>query len=221
MTFIKITTTGPIAKYIATTIQKNLSAGKKVLWLVPGGSSIAIATEVSKLLADTDLTNLSMTLTDERYGEIGHPNSNWQQLADAGFGLPGALTVPVLTGEDRKITTVEYTHNLQELLNNADFSLGFFGIGDDGHTAGILPHSPAVSSVDLSASYDAGNFERVTITFKTICLLNEAVVYAAGQAKWPILDQLGTDIDLDNQPAQILKKVPKLTIFNDHKGDDV
>ena len=37
-------------------------------------------------------------LTDERYGPVGHPDSNWSQLLQKGFDLPQAKLVPVLTG---------------------------------------------------------------------------------------------------------------------------
>jgi 6-phosphogluconolactonase/glucosamine-6-phosphate isomerase/deaminase len=196
-----------------------LDQNKKVLWLVPGGSAISIVAEISKRLAGRDLGNLSVTLTDERYGEVGHPDSNWKQLADLNFDLPGANLVPVLNGKDRAGTTADFAEALTTLLDQSDYALGFFGIGPDGHTAGILPGSPAVTSTMAAQDYDAGNFQRITMTPLAIEKLDEVVVYAMGEAKWPVFDQLETDVPVNEQPAQFLKQVPTVTIFNDYKGE--
>jgi 6-phosphogluconolactonase len=220
MQFRKITSPAPVAEYIAGVITEHLDKQERVLWLVPGGSSISIAAEVSKLLAGKDLDKLSVSLTDERFGPVGHPDSNWRQLEEAGFDLPGAQLVPVLTGQDRAATTESYGQATRELLAQAEFKLGFFGVGADGHTAGALPGSPAAASTEITASYDAGNYERITITPATIAQLDEAVVYATGEAKWPVFDALETVLPVFEQPAQVLKQVPKLTIFNDYKGDE-
>jgi 6-phosphogluconolactonase/glucosamine-6-phosphate isomerase/deaminase len=214
--FTKITSTEPVIEYLVQAISEQLKAGKRVFWLVPGGSSISIAAEVSKRLSDTPLDKLTVTLTDERYGDVGHADSNWKQLADAGFALPGADLHPVLDGQDMLATVSHFAETLQTALENADYALGFFGIGPDGHTAGILPGSPAVTETAFAAGYDAGNFKRITMTPPAIAKLDEAVVYAVGEAKWPIFEQLGTDLPLEQQPAQSLKQVPKTTIFNDH-----
>ncbi|MDF2461104.1 MAG: hypothetical protein K0S68_507 [Candidatus Saccharibacteria bacterium] len=219
ITFTKISSTDPVAKFIAAALTKRLSKGKRVLWLVCGGSSIAIAAEVSQLLKGQDLSKLAVTLTDERYGDVGHPDSNWRQLAEAGFELPGARLRPVLSGASLDATVANFADILEEELDRADYRLGFFGIGADGHTAGMLPGSPAVEADDLAAGYDAGNFIRLTMTIPAIEALDEAVVYAVGEAKWPVLDQLDEELDLDVQPAQALKEVETLTVFNDHKGE--
>lgn len=217
MVFRNISNPKPVAEYIAQQLIAALDNGKSVLWLVPGGSSIGIAVEVSKLLAGHNLSKLSVSLTDERYGIVGHPDSNWKQLADQGFSLPGAQLFPVITGKDRETTTTEYAATLVRLVENNEVRLGFFGIGPDGHTAGILPNTNAVTESSFAASYDAGNFERVTMTPAAISKLTEAVVYAVGEPKWPVLDRLEADVELTEQPSQALKTVPTLTIFNDYR----
>jgi 6-phosphogluconolactonase/glucosamine-6-phosphate isomerase/deaminase len=52
-----------------------------------------------------------------------------------------------------------------------------------------------------------------------ISLLDEAIVFMKGEEKWPVvMDLLNKDIDLKTQPAQVLKKLPKLTIFTDYQN---
>ncbi len=143
--FIHISNPQPVIDYLSLTIRQKLDEGKKLLWLIPGGSSIPIVAAVSKQLQGDDLSNLTVTLTDERYGPVGHADSNWQQLRDAGLNLPGANLQPVLRGKDIDTTAADYSATIAKDLEDCDYKLGFIGIGADGHTAGILPASPAVS----------------------------------------------------------------------------
>src|SRR5688572_30377315 len=101
MIFYKVNSPEPAAKYFAKKIAGHLSKGRKILWLVTGGTNIKVAVSAGKLLKNQDLTNLTISLTDERYGPVGHPDSNWHQLKQAGFDLPGATMIPVLQGKDR------------------------------------------------------------------------------------------------------------------------
>jgi 6-phosphogluconolactonase/glucosamine-6-phosphate isomerase/deaminase len=221
LVFRQITSADAVAAHIASAIETKLRLGQRVLWLVPGGSAIAVAVATSRLLRGTPLENLTVTLTDERYGEVGHPDSNWPQLQAAGFSLPGARMLPVLHGDDLPATVETFAATLVDAIDAADFRIGLFGIGPDGHTAGMLPHSGAVNASNFAFGYDAGNFVRITITPPAIARLDEAVVYATGEAKWPVIDQLGTDLTIDEQPAQALKLVSTVTIYNDHKGQKV
>lgn len=198
-------------------ILRGLKAGKKVLLFVTGGSSISVAEEMSQMLQGEDLRNLTVMLTDERYGPVGHPDSNWQQLLEGGFDLADATLIPVLVGEDMDETVKIFCHSLKEELDKAEYKIGLFGIGMDGHTAGIIPESVAVKSKELACGYIAPSFSRITITFNTIEKLDEAIVWMQGAQKWGVIDKLKEEIEIEKQPAQILKKVPLLTIFTDYK----
>jgi 6-phosphogluconolactonase/glucosamine-6-phosphate isomerase/deaminase len=219
---LKIITTTNVedpAKFIAETIIKKLSEGKSVLFFVTGGSSVAVASKISELLEGKSLTNLTVMLTDERYGPLKHENSNWFRLVKNGFNVPGSTFVPILVGEGIISTTQKFNTVLDQQLKTADYKIGLFGIGKDGHTAGILPGSIAVESQDLAASYDTPIFVRITITPKTIEKLDEAVVWMQGEEKWPVVKNLiESDLEIIKQPAQILKKIPLLTIFTDYKN---
>lgn len=215
MKFVKVSSPQPVIDHLTAQLVAALQNGQQVLWLVPGGSAIGVAVAVAKNLAGVNTNNLHISLTDERYGEVNHTDSNWKQLLDQGFAVPGANLHPVLTGHDRATTTQAYAATLAKLLEQCQVRIGFFGIGPDGHTAGILPGSSAVTATAFAADYDA-NFERITMTPPAIAKLTEAVVYATGEAKWPVFDSLPTTRAITDQPAQALKTIEKLTIFNDH-----
>lgn len=205
------------ADFVVTSILNQLKSGKRVLLFLAGGSSIPVAVKVAEILRGYSHQNLTVTLTDERYGPIDHFNSNYFQLLEKGFSLPEAKLIPILIDEDCNITTEKFNAILKEELKSADYKIGLFGVGIDGHTAGILPKSGAVQCQDLVCSYDTPVFSRITITPKIIEKLDEAIVWAQGAEKWEVLKNLGKEIDINLMPAQILKKVPLLTVFTDYK----
>lgn len=213
--FIPANTAEPAAKYIAEHILDQLGQNRSVFWLLSGGSCIAVAVSAAKLLAGKNLSGLTVSLSDERYGLVGHPDSNWFQLKTAGLELPGAILHPVLLGESNEATAEAFEAFLMHEFANTDYHLGLLGFGPDGHTSGILPHSPAVTASGLVSSYDGGGYQRITVTQSALSKLNEAVVNAIGKTKWPVLDRFETELSVAQQPAQALKSVAKVTIFTD------
>ena len=206
-----------IADFVAVSINRELAKGKRVLWFVTGGSSIKVQSKVATKI-DTNLPGkLVITLTDERFGEENHPDSNWYQLRQLGFEIDKAKMIMFLTGESFTETTKGLRVTLKEELEKADYKIGMFGIGIDGHTAGILPFSDAVNSSELVCSYITPTFDRVTITPKVITMLDEAIVFVMGENKWPMLEKLQKEFPIDEDPSQILKRIPLLTIFSDYK----
>lgn len=206
------------AEHLAVAIKEHLVAGEHVLWFLSGGSGIKVVLETDKLLAGADLTNLSATLSDERYGTIGHANENWQQLLDGGLKLEGATLYRPLVSETCSVTTDEFGAWIMQVMDAADYKIGLFGIGSDGHTAGIKPHSPAVDTTAWATCFKGDDFERITMTPLAISQLDEAVIQASGPDKRAVLSQLvHEDIDITNQPAQILKTIQRCTLYTDNK----
>ena len=84
MKFIYTTTPDLGIQDLTHKLQQYLQSGQSVVWLVSGGSNIPISVEVLKALKikvkPTLLKSLKVMLTDERYGPVGHLDSNWQQL---------------------------------------------------------------------------------------------------------------------------------------------
>ncbi|MDB5161243.1 MAG: hypothetical protein JWO96_623 [Candidatus Saccharibacteria bacterium] len=208
------------AEYIAARVGEQASKGSKVLFLLPGGSAADLAVKAAMLLIDSK-ANVCFTLTDERYGPPGHPDSNWAALLQAGLKLEGAQYYEVLRGLSFDATTQAFDEFLAKSVDEFDFITGVFGMGADGHTAGILPGSPAVQSPDYAANYTAADYPRITTTPKFLSKLDAAFLYASGQNKHQMLDTLEQDTDVDVQPAQILKRAHSLTVFNDYKGEEL
>jgi 6-phosphogluconolactonase/glucosamine-6-phosphate isomerase/deaminase len=209
------------AEMVVVEIKKHLAKGEQVLCLLSGGSGIAVAVEADKKLAKTDLSNLFVSLTDERYGELGRKDENWQQLLDVGFSLTGANLYRPLNGKDMRQTTADFNDWLTKQFKNADYKIGVFGLGIDGHTAGIKPNSIATKSQDLAVYYTSDDFERVTITFTAIRQLDTAIIQASGIDKKTIINSLMNETpSYINQPAQILKFVPNVRLYTNNKKEE-
>jgi 6-phosphogluconolactonase/glucosamine-6-phosphate isomerase/deaminase len=210
------------ANHVADVLKEHLSNSERVLWLMTGGSGLLISVLASKKLEGTpNLLNLFVTLTDERFGPVGHKDENWQQLLDMGFDLPSANLYRPLIGENTVSTATKFADWLDEKLEITDYSIGLFGLGTDGHTAGIKPHSPAVTASSLAVSYKGDDFERVTIGFSVIRQIDEAIIQVSGDNKRKVLRELIFDsLPLDTQPAQILKEIPNLTIYSNNPKEE-
>lgn len=199
----------------------DLRDGLEVLWLATGGSSMPLSVAVMAQLPDQLTERLTIMLTDERYGEVGHSDSNAHQMDELGFLPKQATVLPVLReGLSLVETCQQYAADFQSQAKSADSIIGMFGMGADGHIAGCLPGTPAVSSADLAAGYTTETFTRVTLTPKAIQQVNVAYLFAFGEAKRSALERLRSEsLSLDVQPVQILKQLPEAYIYNDQIGD--
>ncbi|HXH26488.1 MAG TPA: 6-phosphogluconolactonase [Candidatus Acidoferrum sp.] len=204
-------TTGEDAVY--QRLSQELQDGKRVLWLLSGGSNIAREVATSRqLVGQSQAGTLTAMLMDERFGAPGHHDSNWQQLHEAGF----ALDVPQVlrTGELLEGVAEAYDATIRHAFAEADIIIGQFGIGADGHTAGLLPGAPVMDAATLVAGYRLPGFQRITLTPKALLQVDVAFVFAAGADKHPALEKLQNEtLPLVQQSAQIFKQLREVYIY--------
>jgi len=209
---------------MAARIALALNAGKRVLWLVCGGSNIPVAVEtmdaVRSRVGKEELSRLTVALTDERYGPVGHKDSNWEQLTERGFDFTGIATAPVLVGRSLDTTVSEYAMRMKELMEAAIASggliIGLFGIGVDGHIAGALPGSPALDDPRYVSGYSAQDFVRITLTPVALKKVGVAYAFAFGASKKIALGSLiSKDLPIVEQPSQILKSISEAFLCSD------
>lgn len=222
MRFLKVEDWQPGIDALVARLIKELKAHKKVLWLVPGGSNIHAASEIMAALPEELTENLAILLTDERYGTVGHKDSNYKQLHDIGFDRKQATFMPaVIEGLNLQETVRHYEEAVERAFARADTVIGQFGIGGDGHIAGILPNSPASTSADLVAGYEALPYQRITLTFEALVQLSVAYAFVFGKDKQTALERLqNEEHTLQDQPSQILKHLPEAYIYNDQVGKE-
>jgi 6-phosphogluconolactonase/glucosamine-6-phosphate isomerase/deaminase len=202
-------------------LNEALESSESVAWLVPGGSNIPLAVEAMTGISDESSRKLTILLTDERYGEVGHKDSNYKQLIDAGFAHKQARFIPTLMpGSTLEEVTIRYAAVAREALQSADEVIAQFGIGNDGHIAGILPFSDAAKSSDYAASYQTETFTRVTLTFDALRHIDTAFAFVYGADKRAALQKLHErDVPLIEQPSQILKELTESYVYNDQIGE--
>jgi len=200
-----------------------LNDGKKVLWLVCGGSNVPIAIEVMNAIRSSvspeRISNLTVTQTDERFGAVGHPDSNWQQMKEGGFDLDGVTTLPILTGLPLGETVTRYSDVIEKAFEENEVRIGQFGMGTDGHIAGLVPHSPALYAAGHAAEHTDENFTRVTVTPVMFESLTAAYAFVFGASKREaVLNLKNKELSLDDQPAQLLKVVGEVWFYSDVLG---
>jgi len=206
------------AQWLADCIESELKKGRTVLWLLSGGSAIQLAVETRKHITFS-LENLSVTLIDERFGPTGHKDSNWQQLIDAGFDMTRITAIPILQGKDFYDTLSDYGQRLTDALKAHNYILGLYGMGSDGHIAGILPGSLTYANPGPVYGYQGPDYQRLSSTFEILPLLDQGVLYACGESKREqLIKFLHQDTDPMQQPVQYLKNVKQLTVITDQEG---
>jgi 6-phosphogluconolactonase/glucosamine-6-phosphate isomerase/deaminase len=207
---------------IATTICEGLFEGKRVLWLTSGGSNIAIEKRVMDLVrthASEHLASLAILPIDERYGPSGHADSNATQLQKAGFDPGAAMWVDVLMHNlpfDQTVTF--YTELVSTALASAGLIVGQFGIGSDGHVAGIKPDSPATEPDESTiAGYEWSDYTRMTLMPAALKQINVGFLIAYGEDKGLPLKKLQEHKTSFNKlPAMLLHEIPEVYVYNGH-----
>lgn len=155
---------------------------------------------------------------DERCVPPTHPDSNYRAAHDAllvHVPIPPA-NVHRLRGEEDapEAAASEYERTLREFFlvepgQAPPFDLLLLGMGDDGHTASLFPHTDALREerrtvvanfVDKLAAY------RLTITPPVLRSAREVLVLVSGGAKARVLrDVLESPLDVDTYPSQLLR----------------
>jgi 6-phosphogluconolactonase/glucosamine-6-phosphate isomerase/deaminase len=198
-----------------------LNEDKKVLWIISGGSNISIEATIMRQLDQNKTKNLKIILGDERYGQKNHKDSNEKQLEDKGF-IPGnAEFIPILIEKSVEETVSNFGQNIDKLTLWADYVIGQFGIGDDGHTSGVLPNSSGVTAGGNVVSYRGPDFLRITMTLHAIEKINKAYVFCYGQNKLSALNNLRNKTnDISNLPCLVFYKIPEVYVYNDLMGNE-
>ena len=204
-------------EFVADTVVASIltyAAENPVLFLVSGGSAIPLEAQIIRRLdAEKTAHGITVGQVDERYGTVNHEHANWPRLISQVGDIENITLLPILQGVTRVDTVHLYEKQLRAFQNT--YVVALFGMGLDGHTAGILPHSAAASEEEKwVTSYEGHDFERITITPAFIKVVDSGFLFAQGSAKLPLLKDLLNPGDALLHPVQNLKNIPSLTIFH-------
>ena len=220
ITFISAKNPDEGALALAGVISEHLNAGRKALWLIAGGSNVPIAASIMahirKSVPVEQMHLLTVSQTDERFGPLGHKDSNWQQMIEAGFDFNGITSVPIITGQSLNETVSRWSKQIEAAFDSNEIIIGQFGMGADGHIAGLLPHSPAITAEGPVGSHTDEKFTRISLTPRMLECISTAYAFVFGDAKREaVMNLRDKKLSIDEEPAQILKSISDCSFYTD------
>lgn len=181
--------------------------------------------------ADLDWTKLHIFWGDERYVPSDHPDSNENMARQAWLNhvpLPTANIHAVPTHyPDPKDSALAYETQLQAVFgtvsgNMPAFDLILLGIGDDGHTASLFPHTAALGVIDrLITVGEKSGQPRITFTYPLINNAHNVIFLLAGASKQPALQQIfSPEADAQQYPAHAIRPQGNLIWMMDQSAGE-
>jgi 6-phosphogluconolactonase len=177
--------------------------------------------------ADLPWDRIHIFWGDERYVPATHPDSNygmtrrvWLDLvpipAENVHPIPTDLATPQLAAAeyDRQIAT----HFGLEAGSIPVFDIVLLGMGDDGHTASLFPHTAALSVVDrLVTVGDKDGQPRLTFTFPLINQARSTIFLVSGASKQTALAAVfAATGDIAAYPSRGIQPQAELLWLLDH-----
>jgi 6-phosphogluconolactonase len=195
--------------FIATANEAIRKNGRVTVALSGGSTPEAIYKGLAARPDVIDWSKVWLFWSDERSVPPNHHDSNYRMAMDAGLGT---LNIPEnqifrMHAEDNIVENADhYEKILQEHLSNGAFDIVMLGMGNDGHTASLFPHTHALNIRNRLA---AANFVpqlntwRMTLTFDCINSAHTTVLYVMGKNKAKTLTHVFTSsLDPENLPSQ-------------------
>ena len=166
----------------AGTVHLALSGGTS-----PQGLYQSLATDARYAARDWARTHL--WLVDERCVPDGDPRLNFAMIRSAladHVSVPRAQVHPMPVGladGDRR-----YEDDLRRALARGRLDVAVLGMGPDGHTASLFPHSPALDERESWVRFNDGEYvlaprPRMTLTYPLLCAARFLAVLVTGASK--------------------------------------
>lgn len=196
-----------------------------------GRCSIALAggstpKPLYQALAQTDLAwdQLYIYWGDERYVPITHDDSNAKMTYEAWLNhvaIPADHIFTVPTDTDSPQSSAEqYQQALATSFDTAStpiFDIILLGMGDDGHTASLFPHTAALNETERWVTVgQKADQPRITFTTRIINQARHVMFLVAGANKQTALSQVfAPAADSAAYPSRLVAPVGKLLWFLD------
>lgn len=162
---------------------------------------------------------------DERFVPYDHPDSNYRMTREAMLAKAPVLSDyihPIPTDDTPEQAAQRYERTLQDAYGAATldparplFDISFLGLGEDGHTASLLPGEPVLEERDKwVAAVAHGRPEvRITQTYPAINSSRHVAFLVAGKGKAAVLRQVRSG--QSDLPAARVRPVGELIWFAD------
>lgn len=160
---------------------------------------------------------------DERYVAVTSPESNQRMAVEAWLDrvdFPAANLHPMPTGAGNpEVDADQYEAELKQVFGVEwpQFDVILLGMGDDGHTASLFPHTAALKVGDrlVTVGNKADNL-RLTFTVPLINNARSVIFLIAGEDKQPALEQiLAASADDMTYPTRLIQPKGELWLLLD------
>jgi len=168
--------------------------------------------------AEMPWDSMQFFLGDERWVPPTHEESNFKLANDELFSKVSVASSNIFPVPTEGITpdeaATQYEATLRQTFDVADgdvpsFDLIFLGMGDDGHTASLFPHTGAVSEQQrvVAAPYvEKLGAHRITLTPPVLTSAANVIFMVAGQGKAAALREvLEGEYNPEKYPSQLLR----------------
>lgn len=170
---------------------------------------------------------------DERFVRPDHKDSNFRMARETLF-LPAEVGINhqfpmipegIIETESPQEIAARYADIMNSKIQKKasgfpQLDVLFLGMGDDGHTASLFPHTPALSEETKTVCanrVDKLDTWRITLTRPTINAAKLKIILVTGSEKAAALSAVleGSE-DVDKYPSQMLRSMDNVTWLVDH-----
>lgn len=184
------------ARFVAARARE--AASRRGLWVAAfSGGSTPRAMLAALVAEDLPWEALRIFQVDERAAPAGSDDRNFTQLEQVLLGTTplarDQLHPMPVEAEDLETAAQRYARELEAVAGTPPvFDLVHLGLGDDGHTASLVPGDPVldVNDRDVAASGEYRGYRRMTLTLPLLNRARERLWLVTGAGKAEMLARL-------------------------------
>ena len=209
------------AQHLVELSEEAVSARGRVRIAVSGGSTpkatfALLADPAHPFLTRMPWEHIELFFVDERTVPPDHPDSNYRMTREALLDKVNLRPDQIhrIQGElEPEVAAAEYEYDLRRTfrLEGAEaprFDIVTLGMGDDGHTASLFPHTDAIHEIGrlvVANQVPQKDTWRVTLTWPVINHAREVFFLIAGQEKaQPLKEVFLGPKDVERLPSQLI-----------------
>ena len=213
------------ANKLTQVIERKLKARQRILLLLSGGSCLNLYQKLSENIQNSLLPWHLVTFAqvDERFNPSDDNEVNANAIEKTGPSLVlRKKNIPHFTISQTgtlKQSADQYNHTIIKLFHDCQFRASVMGVGDDGHTAGLLPgYAKKWNNEKFAVGYENnGKFKyRISISPYAIKQLDYVLILLAGETKRKMLERFiksSKNESLNEFPAAVLKNIKEIDVL--------